>query len=722
MDLKKKLFIGLGLAILILAAIYGFSFLRNQSQKNTSSLQKEDANTSDGLYEWPAPVRPTGVYSYAILQNGKITPAILSIKLNPVNPAPGTTQKISVVTKSLVNVKSLTLRAISLFGSKNIELLNKGPTPPGDIPKPNYSIDADNHVVFSAETATSTRPGVKDLYTSFEGEFIIPTDKDIPVQMNFVLKDANGRLNTVFLDWRATCRIPNSADWTSRNNCNISYVGGADGANEIIGGIGVTLDSALVINKGKNISLVSGGKIAIGEKGSIVESNIWVPPSDKTGTGRVASENSSGSGYKRQSDFKNPPGSDIAPQKPSPQSTYLLPQGTQVYQVVQAAEVWPKILQMTVDPPDVHVGQTQTFSIVVQGPDAISSVEAQIETDNGVRVLPLNLTGPTASAELLPMRYYVDSAKALASVETVQQDGDLAEKSFLNTLIAHADDYPRLTYSGSWKVSDTHDKKYTTTFVVKDVTGRVNKDVIAWSDACSIPQSGAWNLKTTESNCTINLMDGVMNGDATIRQYTLTLNDGFAWSPGYSLPFVGTGQINISTNGYLQQGTIYYTDSDTDGYANSLSSDSSICFEYTISGGGLFGCEGTTRAILNSYTTADCYDSNANANPGQGSYMATDRGDGNYDYNCDHVETQMSGGVADADCDPYTCQWGTAGVYSAGWCDNVGQAEPPYIECSSSDVPACGATGNSAIAGGCEIPGKIGTCHVPLTSSVQYCI
>jgi prepilin-type N-terminal cleavage/methylation domain-containing protein len=44
-----------------------------------------------------------------------------------------------------------------------------------------------------------------------------------------------------------------------------------------------------------------------------------------------------------------------------------------------------------------------------------------------------------------------------------------------------------------------------------------------------------------------------------------------------------------------------------------------------------------------SYTTStDCYDSNANAYPGQTAWFSVDRGDGSYDYNCDGLSTTIA--------------------------------------------------------------------------------
>ena len=108
-----------------------------------------------------------------------------------------------------------------------------------------------------------------------------------------------------------------------------------------------------------------------------------------------------------------------------------------------------------------------------------------------------------------------------------------------------------------------------------------------------------------------------------------------------------------------------YTDSDGDGYG--VGSSSQIC-------------SGASCPSGYSSNSNDCYDSNANAKPGQTGYYDVDRGDGSYDYNCDGSEEKST----------YYC----------------------------SNVDSCGVSGSCS--GGCGSRGRLGIWGCGLTSCGQY--
>ncbi|MDG1478850.1 MAG: putative metal-binding motif-containing protein [Myxococcota bacterium] len=101
--------------------------------------------------------------------------------------------------------------------------------------------------------------------------------------------------------------------------------------------------------------------------------------------------------------------------------------------------------------------------------------------------------------------------------------------------------------------------------------------------------------------------------------------------------------------------TTYYRDYDGDGYGSST--DKCLC-----------GPDGD-YTVQNS---SDCYDYNADANPTQGGYYSTSRGDGSYDYDCDSSETRYdtSSGVCSGAV--WICSTSTT-----GW---------------SGSIPSCGAS------------------------------
>ena len=103
---------------------------------------------------------------------------------------------------------------------------------------------------------------------------------------------------------------------------------------------------------------------------------------------------------------------------------------------------------------------------------------------------------------------------------------------------------------------------------------------------------------------------------------SLTINNGATLVLG-SISLTG-GTISISGTGQIKMGaSLYATDADGDHYPATTT---------------LSATPGTNLVrigTLSSLTSTDCYDSNANAHPGQTAFFTTDRGDGSYDYNCD---------------------------------------------------------------------------------------
>jgi hypothetical protein len=304
-----------------------------------------------------------------------------------------------------------------------------------------------------------------------------------------------------------------------------------------------------------------------------------------------------------------------------------IPTGLQVYQVAQAAEVWPKILQTTIDPPDVHVGMTQTLEVVVQSKDPIVSVVAKITTDTGVDEVPLTYVEQVAIGDS-DQRIQVGANNQLVLPGTPE---------FAAISKARADEtYPKSRYRGTWLVHSTHDTTYHTTFVVKDQSGAQSEVTMAWTDACGIPAGGDFTLA---SPCTISAPDGVDNGNVTIND-SLTLNANFAFNSGKTFT-VGSGSISVCSGCEIQKTNIWVTDADGDTYPGA-----GMTLATSNPGGG-------TRRYLASGTT-DCYDANANAHPNLAGYLyfATNRGDGSFDYDCSGSEEQ------ETKYQDY-CDWGT---------------------------------------------------------------
>lgn len=340
----------------------------------------------------------------------------------------------------------------------------------------------------------------------------------------------------------------------------------------------------------------------------------------------------------------------------TPQTPHL--SSKQTYTVQQDASHKPRILEVSIDPPDVHVGYEQHLSLTLESPTSVL-VTAETLTDS--KTIPLVL-------------------------------GLAKEEGLIKT------------YEASWIVEDTHDATYHTTFSATDGEGNRNQITIAWTDPCGIPPGGDWTMTT---DCIISSSDGVDNGNITIQSGTLTLNAPLAFNQGKSLNVIG-GTILKGTSGSIIKSNIYQIDADGDGYpANStmyLSSTAPIngrrrnllsatidCNDGAFSstntctapqcwpdadGDGYFSVNATT-GCTGSYSTSqgnDCYDANANAKPGQVNYYATDRGDGSFDYNCDGIESMENTAIGKNACN-----------VQLGYCDQTGWDSP-------QNSPACGAT------------------------------
>lgn len=286
----------------------------------------------------------------------------------------------------------------------------------------------------------------------------------------------------------------------------------------------------------------------------------------------------------------------------------IIPSGRQEYQVMQTEDRWPKILEAVIDPPDVHVGDTQRLEIVVQSRAPISKVEAHIETDNDTVVLPLELVGEVSDAELLPQRYAVldNGAVVILSKEDKQYGANRtkiahAQEQPLGVVDEEEPNLPKLKYAGEWVVRDTHETTYHTTFVVKDVSGNENSITIAWTDFCGIPTFGGGPISI--GNCTVSALEGVSGGTATITG-TLTLDAPFTWDPGLSIVLSGSGNIILnSASAYLTQAYLFLPDTDNDFVQGTLSSTS-------LTTSTSVGIAGKIRRV-NASSVNDCNDNNA---------------------------------------------------------------------------------------------------------------
>jgi len=105
-------------------------------------------------------------------------------------------------------------------------------------------------------------------------------------------------------------------------------------------------------------------------------------------------------------------------------------------------------------------------------------------------------------------------------------------------------------------------------------------------------------------------------------------------------------------DGFVDNGVkrAFFRDADGDGYGNPAAR--------------VDACTAPAGYVANS---ADCYDANANARPGQTGWFDTHRGDGSFDYDCDGWQRPRYVAVETRSCEFDACHW------SQGWKDLIAE-------------------------------------------------
>lgn len=310
----------------------------------------------------------------------------------------------------------------------------------------------------------------------------------------------------------------------------------------------------------------------------------------------------------------------------------------------------PEFKKAIVDPLDVLPGDNQTFVVHVYSPHGVINVTSVTELDNSVLYLNFNKTSE------------------------YEENEELIE-----------------VWSAEWIVNDTHTIEYRTNVTATDSGGNSNFIVLTWTDSCqSQITHGASSTINTDCSTGTNIIAGLDGGSLTVASArTLIIDSGATWAfnDGTSIFVDGT----ITVNGAIKKGNLYYTDADGDLHApNSVLSFGSggvrakdalgttDCNDassvvmitrtqrldgdgdgYTVTGSSFcassstWGNSACTTAgsdyannsassclLIGSLSGTDCYDSNADANPGQTSFFTTHRGDTSFDYNCDSISSK----------------------------------------------------------------------------------
>lgn len=239
--------------------------------------------------------------------------------------------------------------------------------------------------------------------------------------------------------------------------------------------------------------------------------------------------------------------------------------GREIFRIFSGIERFPKITLAIIEPQDVKPGDIQKLTLQVEDPAGVAEVFAITELDNGTFKLQLEL-----------------------------RQG--------NETLGY--------WTSAWIVHDTHSKKYRTKFIATNKKSETNSITLAWSDTCTPPLNGDWNIVSGDPPCTAATVTGADNGNIVWgagATSTLTIPSGatVVYNNGKSIT-IGTGQIAVSAGGQIVESNLWITDADNDNYAPSGYSKT-----YAATEPAGFSRQFTTP-------TTDCCDNKSAVNPGAG--------------------------------------------------------------------------------------------------------
>lgn len=206
---------------------------------------------------------------------------------------------------------------------------------------------------------------------------------------------------------------------------------------------------------------------------------------------------------------------------------WSLIKGSYFFKVSSAENRMPRFLSGSIDRLDVHVGDTQKMSVLLVSDAPARSVVAVIETDHGVKRVPLSLEG-IKELDAKSVRQY--------------------------------------TYGAQWKVVDTHNATYRTQFVAEGVHGVTDVITLAWSDPVCSFGSGTATINGVPNTPTTGLLlgsctptsgnEGVYNENIAFGgAYTLNLAGGtLLMQSGKSFNIQNGGSVVIGSGGSIQFG------------------------------------------------------------------------------------------------------------------------------------------------------------------------
>lgn len=380
---------------------------------------------------------------------------------------------------------------------------------------------------------------------------------------------------------------------------------------------------------------------------------------------------------------------------------WRIPKGKQDFEVSSAADLYPQFVSGTLDPLDVHPGDTQKMRIAVNNTSALTEVYAEVEHDKGKDKVPLTLVsaGAVSFADQFSRPFFFDETGALvAKEEWIVKHTDRERASLFETVKAQS--LRQYIYEGTWVAHDTHKTTYRTTFFAVDDLTRKNHLELAWSDpVCFIATTTSpRQLFKACSLSGASDIDGIDGFNLDLHANSITLSGGatFSYAPGTSVTTLagGTGikqagssvtVLKSSGGGNIVKKYVYYDDVDNDGYPSgtltrSVNSSPSWINHVRMSSAPV-GADLDTRNPV-----ADCYDTDANAKPGQTSYFYAPRADGSYDYDCSGLETKIYNKATTSDpatIKPTIMAWNPT-IPTGGGCHSITADTDTYATCGTA--------------------------------------
>lgn len=187
-------------------------------------------------------------------------------------------------------------------------------------------------------------------------------------------------------------------------------------------------------------------------------------------------------------------------------------------------------------------------------------------------------------------------------------------------------------------------------------------------------------------------------GSISIATGSKIILDGALWaidqdSDGYPATLAFYGQVAAPTYGVRLNTITYINEADCDDNDNGVGGGTLNTY-YQDSDGDLYGnpsvtTEGCSPPSGYVADNTDCYDSNANAKPGQTTCYTSHRGDGSYDYDCDTISTKCTNCNLSCTNGPSFWTKGCCGTAPVKYCCNASWK----AEKLPSGSAACGQAG-----------------------------